>query len=96
MCMNTTLQIRIDNKTKKSAAKILESLGLDLSSGIKIFLNQVLQHKGIPFLVLTENGFTQEQEKKILAESKKTMALYRAGKIKAYDSVEEMEKAILG
>lgn len=93
--MNTTLQVRIDSKTKKSATKILESLGLDLSSGIKIFLNQVLRSKGVPFLIMTENGFTPEQENKILAESKKTMALYRAGKIKAYDNIEEMEKAIL-
>lgn len=93
--MNTTLQVRIDSKTKKSAAKILESLGLDLSSGIKIFLNQVLRSKGVPFPIMTENGFTPEQENKILAESKETMALYRAGKIKAYDGWDEAKKAML-
>lgn len=93
--MNTTLQIRIDSKTKKSVAKIFESLGLDLSSGVKIYFNQVLSHKGIPFQVRTTNGFTPEQEKEMIAESKKTMELYRAGKLKTYANWDEMKKAIL-
>ncbi|KKU19022.1 MAG: hypothetical protein UX30_C0020G0001, partial [Candidatus Saccharibacteria bacterium GW2011_GWA2_46_10] len=38
--MNTqdTLQIRIDAKTKKASRKILEELGLDMSSAVKLFL----------------------------------------------------------
>lgn len=39
--MNTTLQIRIDKSTKERAQKSLKNMGLDLSSGIKYFLNQV-------------------------------------------------------
>lgn len=39
--MNTTLQIRIDKNTKEKAQKSLKNMGLDLSSGIKYFLNQV-------------------------------------------------------
>jgi len=93
--MNDTLQVRIDKKTKKAAGRIFESLGMDLSSGIKVYLTQVLRTKSIPFPLLTENGFTPEQEKKINAESERTMALYRAGKIKAYKSWEEAKKAML-
>ena len=48
--MNTVINIRIDKKTKDGAQKTLSSLGLDLSSGIKLFLNQVVTEKGIPFL----------------------------------------------
>lgn len=93
--MNTTLQVRIDSKMKKDVAKIFESLGLDLSSGIKIYFAQVLRTKAVPFPVLTENGYTPEFEKRMVAQSKETMALYRAGKIKAYDSWNEAKKAIL-
>lgn len=93
--MNTTIQVRIDSKLKKDVSKIFESLGLDLSSGIKMYFNQVLLKKGIPFRVLTENGYTPEFEKAMVADAEETIALYRAGKIKAYDSLEEMEKSIL-
>ena len=47
--MNTTINVRIDKKTKECAQKTLEAMGLDLSSGIKMFLNQVITEKGIPF-----------------------------------------------
>lgn len=93
--MNTTLQVRIDSKIKKDVAKIFESLGLDMSSGIKMFFNQVLIKKGIPFSVRTENGYTSEFERRINSQSEETMALYRAGKIKAYDSWGEAKKAML-
>lgn len=93
--MNTTVQFRVDSKVKKDASKIFESLGLDMSSGIKMFLNKVVHYKGIPFSLRTENGFTPEQEREMVADAEETIALYRAGKIKAYDSVEEMEKSIL-
>lgn len=45
----TTLNIRIDEKVKAQAAKTLASLGLDMSSAIKMFLNQVIVNKGLPF-----------------------------------------------
>ena len=45
----TTVQIRIEEKTKKAAQKALAGIGLDLSTGVKIFLNQVVTEKGLPF-----------------------------------------------
>lgn len=46
-----TIQIRIDTKTKKDAKKILASLGLDLSSAIKLFLRQVIKEEALPFSI---------------------------------------------
>ncbi len=43
------LSVRIEEKTKKEAAKTLEALGLDLSTAVKMFLNQVVIEQGIPF-----------------------------------------------
>lgn len=53
--MNTVINVRIDKKTKSGAQKALAGLGLDLSSGIKLFLNQVITENGIPF-VPTQNA----------------------------------------
>lgn len=47
--MTTTLSIRIEEKTKREASKTLNALGLDLSSAVKMFLNQVVIEQGIPF-----------------------------------------------
>ena len=45
----TTLNIRIDEKLKNKASDVLGRMGLDLSSAIKMFLNQVVVKKGVPF-----------------------------------------------
>ena len=62
----TTIQIRIDEKTKKSSAKILDEIGVDMSAAIKMFLKQIVLQKGIPFRAVTENNLTLEQEDIIL------------------------------
>lgn len=61
-----TIQIRIDEKTKKSSAKILDNIGVDMSAAIKMFLKQVVLRKGIPFRAVTENSLTLEQEDIVL------------------------------
>jgi DNA-damage-inducible protein J len=78
--MDTTLQIRIDKKDKEKARYILNSLGLDLSTSIKIFLKTVIREKGLPFNIRTENGFTLQRENEILkeiAEVKKSGKRYK-------------------
>jgi DNA-damage-inducible protein J len=65
----TQIQIRIDEKTKKDAQAILSEVGMDLSSAIKVYLKQIIIYKGLPMKVLTENGFTIEQEKEIIKAS---------------------------
>lgn len=64
------IQLRIDKKTKKSAQKVLDKLGLDMSSAIKIYFKQIIVAQGIPFRLVTENGLTPEEERAILKASK--------------------------
>ena len=45
----TTLNIRIEAKVKTKANKTLSALGLDMSSAVKLFLNQVITENGLPF-----------------------------------------------
>lgn len=60
-----TIQVRIDEKIKKSAKKVLDSIGMDMSSAVKIYLYQIVKTQGIPFQLLTENGLTMQQENAI-------------------------------
>ena len=63
------IQLRIDDKTKNSAKKVLDKLGVDMSSAIKVYLRQIVINKGIPFKLVTENGFTPDEEREILKAS---------------------------
>jgi len=47
---------------------ILNKLGMDLSTAINIYLVRIIEKKGIPFEIVTENGFTPEEEARILKE----------------------------
>ncbi|MFA6551910.1 MAG: type II toxin-antitoxin system RelB/DinJ family antitoxin [Candidatus Paceibacterota bacterium] len=87
--MNTTLQLRLNKETKTAAKKIFAEMGLDMSSGVKIFLSQVVRTGSIPFEVRTANGFTPAQEKEMLQEAKKI----RKGH--GFKTAKELHEAIL-
>jgi len=64
-----TIQVRFPDKKKKSVEKILESLGLDMTTAVRMFLYRVEMDQGLPFPVtkkLTVNGFTPEFEAEAL------------------------------
>jgi DNA-damage-inducible protein J len=65
---NEQLQIRIDSKTKKEAKAILDKLGIDMSSAVKLFFRQIINAKNIPFELRGENGLTLRNAE-ILRES---------------------------
>lgn len=69
MSSQDTIQIRIDSKTKEAARKTLDSVGLDMSSAVKLFLINVINRKGIPLDLRTENGFTLDQEQALIYET---------------------------
>ena len=86
----TTLQIRIDKKTKNETKKIFGDLGLNMSTGIKLLLKQMTKAKSISFKPLTANGYTEEYEKELIKEAK-----WAKKYAKRYTSVDEMFKDIL-
>ena len=43
------LQVRIDDELKWQSNEILEEIGLDLSTAIRMFLKKVVLARGIPF-----------------------------------------------
>ena len=43
------IHVRVDPAQKKDAEKVLNSLGLTMTTGIHLFLNSVIRNKGLPF-----------------------------------------------
>lgn len=82
----STIQLRIDSRTKTKAQSIFKKLGTDLSSAVKLFLSQVIRTKSIPFIARTQNGYTPEYEKMIIDEWKSM----KAGNEATFHSVEEL------
>ncbi len=83
MNIQATIQIRVEEDLKTKAADVLRKMGLDLSSGIKLFLNEIITSQVLPFLPATEKGKElryYEQYKKEIAWAKKYGKSYTSGK----------------
>lgn len=89
--MTTTLQIRIDKKTKDAAQKAFHSMGLDMTSGVKLYLTQVMHTKSIPFPVFSFDNLPREEKLEIIKDAKHAL---RYGK--RYTTIQEAHRDILG
>lgn len=90
--MSSTLSIRINSKTKKAAQKTLQALGLDLSAGVKMFLEQVVATESLPFYAATKTGHKLrhwELYKREIAEAKKNGKFYRTAEEAFADILEK-------
>ncbi len=79
---SSTIQVRVDQKTKDQAKAVLGALHMSMSEAICLFLRQVVLHRGIPFEVKIPNALTRETLEK--AE--------RGEDVKEFASVEELFK----
>ncbi len=80
----TTVNVRIEAKTKAAASKALANIGLDLSSGVKLFLYQVVTERGLPFTPTKNPAALRAKWDKEVAEAR------RGGKV--YKNAEELLK----
>lgn len=68
--MTQAIQVRVEEDLKKNAEVVLNNLGLDMPSAIRIFLTKVVSTNSIPFELknspYTVNGFTPEFEEEVL------------------------------
>lgn len=94
--MNTTMQFRVDQKTKIKARKAFISAGLDMSSGMKLYLTHVANTGKVPFEMFTYDNIQEVEKKKIVAEMNEELKDLKRGKGKLYDDVDEMFRDILG
>ena len=60
------LQTRIDKTLKQDADAFFESIGMDTTTAIRIFLKQTLIQRKIPFEIVQDNSFYSEKNIKAL------------------------------
>jgi len=88
----TTINIRIDENIKNKAVKTFASMGLDVSSAVKLFLHQSILEQRIPFEIRTVNGYTRAYEDKLLREVNQVKQDIRTGKAKGYKSIKALHR----
>jgi len=89
MTTKTTINVRTETATKREAQKVFKRMGLDLSSGVNLYLTRVVQDKALPFTPRTVNGFTPEFEAQMLRET-----AYAEKRGKRYRTVEDALRAV--
>ncbi len=82
-------QIRIDAKLKEQAVSLFDSLSLDMSGAVNIFLRQCVLRGGLPFNVELPN-----YSKKTIAAMKEAQQISKDPKVQGYSSMEELKKAL--
>lgn len=85
----TILSVRTDATTKRNAQRVFKDMGLDLSTGVNMYLTRVVQDKALPFTPRTINGYTPEQEARVLRET-----AWAEKRGKRYKTVEEALRAV--
>lgn len=86
------LQIRIDHKTKVEAKAILDQLGLDMSSAVKMFFKQIINAKNIPFELRDENGLTLKEAEALresIVDAKNSSKSFKSGSALIKDALKK-------
>ena len=79
--MSSTITIRVDDKVKKEASSIFKEIGMDMSTGINVYLKQVIRSNGIPFEVSAD--IPNETTLKAIKEAE-------IGEMKSFSSIEAL------
>ena len=83
----TVLQTRVDTKTKLEAESLFDSLGLDITTAIRLFLRQSINQQRIPFdIVPPKYNFSEET----LAAIDEARRISKDSSVKSYSSVKEL------
>jgi DNA-damage-inducible protein J len=56
----TNINIRADSEVKSKAQEIFNSLGLDMSTAINLFLRQTIRQNDLPFVLSTNRKYNKE------------------------------------
>ena len=78
--MNSLIQARVDSKVREDAENIMNQLGISLNEAIRMFLMQVIIHKGIPFKPTLKPEYEpNEMLQQVIAdvENKKDLTHYK-------------------
>lgn len=65
MIKNAYINVRVEEKTKEEADQILEVLGINMSTAIDLYLNQIILKKGLPFEVRVPRMIAKDKAKEL-------------------------------
>ena len=82
-------QIRIDSKVKEQATIIFNSLGLDMSSAVNIFLRYCIMCGGLPFEVKIPN-----YNAKVLSAMEEAAALAKDDSAETFYDIDSLLKSL--
>lgn len=68
---NAVIRARIDSELKANALRVLASCGLEASDAIRMFLQQVVAHQGIPFEIRSARAPSMAELKVLKRKSQK-------------------------
>lgn len=87
---STILQTRVDKDLKKEADLLFNSLGLDTTTAIRIFLKQAINQQKIPFEIIPpQPNFNQET----LDAIEEARRISRDPSVPSYTSAKELLEA---
>lgn len=87
--MSTNLNVRVDSKVKEQAESILESLGMNLTTAINVYLRQIIRENGIPFEIKGDIP-----NKETIAAIKEGDELSKNPASRSFKSTDELRKAL--
>ncbi len=67
--MIKSVNFKIEEELKVEAERVLESMGLTMTSALKMFLKQVVNRREIPFTIEAQDPFYSDRNQAILLES---------------------------
>ncbi|MCR4821945.1 MAG: type II toxin-antitoxin system RelB/DinJ family antitoxin [Treponema sp.] len=81
------LQTRVDKETKIEAESLFASLGLDITTAIRLFLRQAINQQRIPFdIVPPKYNFSEET----LAAIDEARRISKDASVKSYSNAKEL------
>ena len=83
----TRLNVRVDNKIKKQAEAVFAALGMNMSTGINIFLAQVARSRAIPF-ALELSGDPIERRMREAVNAKVSTVKSSGSPVALYDNLQ--------
>lgn len=62
----STVAVRVDDQLKDEASELFQSLGLDMSTAVKMFLIQAVKTQSIPFEIKNKSYISDEEFQKLV------------------------------
>ena len=81
----TSMNLRVDKKLKQDAETLFNSLGMNMTTAINIFLKQSVRNQCIPFRVTASKGYEEIAPYRASTDSYNNHAEYVANALKATD-----------